>query len=610
MTTVGFDFGTTNSLMSVVVTADGRERVVDVLADDGLPYPSVVRYEGEETLVGRQARELLDDQSVGVHGNVVRSPKFLLGRRAVEVGGIERDPIDIVADVVRFVRQESLHSGHRAALGGAERAVVTIPVTMNGPRRADLREAAGRAGITVEQFVHEPLAALYGYLREQDDTAVMLRELRGRYVLVVDWGGGTIDLTLCRIDEHQIVQLRNGGTDEIGGDRFDRAILDEVVARTMLRDGLGANDEPPSAARPGLLSRVERAKIALSDRDEATLFVPRAFPTSGKSLNYRLSRDELDLITKPLVDHGIRLVEALLDSLGVVPAEISTCLVVGGMAAMPVIRGRLYELFGPSRVVVPSNAGTLISQGAAWIAHDDQRLTLAKRVELEMARGSRMTVLRAGTPMPAAGEELHRDESLYCSDPTNGTAKLPIVQPVAVTDHPQASDPRSTVGVLSVGVDRMAPPLVERLTIDLVIDDDLVLTATASSHGTLQSGADRTAESFHDLEFGIGFPGLGEATAWDVNDSGRDRRRHGKGLILNANVVARRDQAAVPGDVLYRHRRGAFARLAFPENRATERQLLEHLYYQPCAVCRRPWGDPECLCAHGTRKVAAPKQTG
>lgn len=609
MTTVGFDFGTTNSLVSVVVTADGTDRVVDVVADDGLPYPSVVRYEGEEMLVGRQARELLDDQSVGVHGNVVRSPKFLLGRRAVEVGGIERDPIDIVADVVRFVRQEALHSSHRGALDGAERAVVTIPVTMNGPRRAALREAFGRAGVTVEQFVHEPLAALYGYLREQDNPAATLRELRGRYVLVVDWGGGTLDLTLCRVDEHQIVQLRNGGTDEIGGDRFDRAILDEVVARTMLRDELGADDEPPPAARPSLLSRVEHAKIALSERDEVSIFAPRIFPASAKSLHYRLSREELDLITKPLVDHGVRLVESLLESVGVVPAEIPLCLVVGGMAAMPVIRGRLYELFGPTRVVVPSSAGTLISRGSAWIAHDGQRLTLAKRVELEMARGSRMTILRAGTPMPTAGEEFHRDESLYCSDPTNGTAKLPIVQTVALTDHPQASDPRSTLGVLSVGVDRTAPPFVERLTIDVIVDDDLVLTAMASSHGTPQSNADRAVERFHDLEFGIGFPGLGEATAQDAPESGRNLRC-AKGLVLNTNVIDRRDQSAIPGDVLYRHRRGAFDRLAFPEDRATEEQLTEHLYYEPCAVCRRPWGDPECRCARGvaSRSGATPRR--
>ena len=106
---------------------------------------------------------------------------------------------------------------------------------MNGPRRYALREAFGQAEISVAQFVHEPLAALYGYLRGSSDSASLIRGLMRRYVLVVDWGGGTLDLTLCRLEPGRILQLRNGGTHHVGGDKFDQVIRDEVVARSRSR---------------------------------------------------------------------------------------------------------------------------------------------------------------------------------------------------------------------------------------------------------------------------------------------------------------------------------------------------------------------------------------
>ena len=151
---VGFDFGTTNSLISVVV----GDRVVNILDEEGLPIPSVVRYEGEKITVGRDAKQALDSAGLGVHGNTVRSPKFMLGEQSVYVGGVERNPIDIVRDVVRFAKKEALQSPHARHLDGVANAVVTIPVTMNGARRATLRDAFRLADIGIVQFVHEPLA--------------------------------------------------------------------------------------------------------------------------------------------------------------------------------------------------------------------------------------------------------------------------------------------------------------------------------------------------------------------------------------------------------------------------------------------------------------------
>lgn len=596
--TVGFDFGTTNSLVSVVV----GDRVVDVMDSDGRPHPSVVRYEGEAVIVGREARDELEAVGIGVHGNTVRSPKFLLGNEVEVVGGVERNPIDIVADVIKHVKTESLRSRQAERLDGLRDAVVTIPVTMNGPRRRALREAYLAADISVVQFVHEPLAAIYGYIRGAEDPDEMLRRLARRNVLVVDWGGGTLDLTLCRVEPNRILQLRNGGTSQVGGDEFDDVIYKEVVNRFAHEHGIEGGDTGLPEARLRLRQDAEENKIALSERANVSFYRPGYFHRSGTTLKYSLSRSEMEEITRPLVDAGAAEIHSLLESVGLAAAQVSQVVVVGGMAAMPAIRSRLHEIFGPERVVIPANSATLVSQGAAWIAHDTQRLVLAKPVELELARGNYLPLARAGQVMPTAGKVWRNRVHLYCADPTDGSAKFPFVSPTELLDYPQASSRRTTLGKVSIAVDPKARPLTERLELNIVVDENLVLIVEARS---AQANDHRRAE-YYDLEFGLGLGESGrlEALPDDVAPEG-ETAQHGSqaepqaaGIALRANLVDdERLQAAIPGDVLYLHNRAAFSPPPMPGPLATDEQKREHLYYKPCAGCQRPWGHPDCRCS-------------
>ena len=147
-TSIGFDFGTTNSLVSVI----SGDRVVNVVDESGRPYPSVVRYEGEEVIVGQEARQALEEVGIGVHGNTIRSPKFLLGQEAVSVGGVERSPVNIVAAVIRHVRAESLRSGQRQRLGNLDQG------GRDHPRHHE-RAAAGRParGVRAGRHVGHPV---------------------------------------------------------------------------------------------------------------------------------------------------------------------------------------------------------------------------------------------------------------------------------------------------------------------------------------------------------------------------------------------------------------------------------------------------------------------
>src|SRR5262245_20222129 len=176
----GLDFGTTNSLLSSI----GRDGTPIHLTDEkDRPHPSVVWYRGGEVIVGRKARENLDAGAEAITGSFVRSPKRLLDADApVHVGGRDLDPRDIVAEVLRFLRREAM-TEHALKLK-PNRAVMTIPVRLDGAGRRRLREAARKADIGIVQFVHEPLAALYAYLRSQADYRRRLAELDGCRILV------------------------------------------------------------------------------------------------------------------------------------------------------------------------------------------------------------------------------------------------------------------------------------------------------------------------------------------------------------------------------------------------------------------------------------------
>ena len=161
---------------------------------------------------------MLDSNAIGVAGEFIRSPKSMLGKgQPFYVGGRVVRPIDATGDVFKHLRKHAESKG----LAGLrfDRAVVTIPVDIRGSARRELREAARIAGIAIEQFVHEPFAALYGYARRSGDPAEVLARLQGRHALVFDWGGGTLDLTLCERVGDILVQVQNVGNSQIGGDR-------------------------------------------------------------------------------------------------------------------------------------------------------------------------------------------------------------------------------------------------------------------------------------------------------------------------------------------------------------------------------------------------------
>ena len=316
-TIVGIDLGTTNSLVGAVI--EGNVRLFADSAGNEL-LPSVVGVgAGGEVLVGRTAknRRILDPE-----GTVV-SVKRLMGSDARRrVGTRELSPAQISALILgALVDRAGQQLGHRP-----QRAVITVPAYFDDAQRQATRDAGELAGLHVERLVNEPTAAAMTY-----------RTGAEQLVLVFDLGGGTFDVSILERDEDLLEVKTSRGDTKLGGDDIDHALTDLVLER------LGGKRRPVEAdprAMTRLVEAVERAKIALSERDEVRLFDPflAGEGEAATHLDLPLTRADVDRVARPFVERALKHVDAALRDARVRPADLDRVLLVGGASKMPIVR--------------------------------------------------------------------------------------------------------------------------------------------------------------------------------------------------------------------------------------------------------------------------------
>jgi molecular chaperone DnaK (HSP70) len=587
---IGIDFGTTNSLISVVT----RESKISSFDDTGRPHPSVVRYEGDQVICGRRARDKLEHLGIGVLGNTVRGPKKLLGKEHVNVDGRVMTPVGVIADYINHLIEHARASDEEQ-VADLTRAVVTIPVALDGRGRQDLREALLQAGVHVDTFVHEPLAALYGYFKDLDNTHDALSFYEDRMILVFDWGGGTLDLTLCKVVNGALVQILNRGNNSVGGDYLDDAILSYVTDQHAAKFGWTAEEK--LSVNPGmrakLLTQCERAKITLSTREKTHIFLPDYYQGESAEeteIDIWLTRYELEKVCTRLINQGINEIDALLapDKADVDPQTLSLCLATGGLVNMPLIKSKLTEIFGVSALHISEKGDRIISEGAAWIAHDNLQLALAKPFELVEARNSLLTIIHEGTRLPLRGESIQKRQSMYCSDPRDGKAIFTFKRPQMVQKS-AAADPRTTYGSLVVEVNPAFPPLGERIELTVTIDDNLILHTRAISNDQ----KDTVETQFYDLEFSL-VVNEQPANTTEQKKNRVNLRIDTKGpkqLVVQANVTNDCERwDTVPGELLKTYNdQHIYLRKQF-----TPLQKEEDVRYQPCSNCGAQWSEKCC----------------
>jgi len=506
----GLDFGTTNSLPALVV--NGQMVVFTDRTDR--PHPSVVWYRGSDVVVGRTAREHINSLSAGGAPGFVRSPKMRLRRDGpVHIDGRVLEPEDIVSEVLRHIREETRRRHIREETRSLydrhiDSAVMTVPVDFAGPQRRALRRAARKAGIGVTRFVHEPAAALYAYIRNKGDFRLELERLENRTILVFDWGGGTLDLTVCRILGGVAMQVASHGNSDIGGDRFDERLCNlirEKHARKHNIEDILAREQPGVGAT--LLNQSELAKIALSDREAFPAFIKDYIRGSSDEcdLMVEITRVELETLSRDLVTRGLEAIDQVLEQARLDRHDIELCLATGGMVNMPAVRSGLVERFG-SRAPKISNQDRLIAEGAAWIAYDDLDIRLSKPLEVLVAggpgRGSWLPVIDTDFRLPIENQTAAAENRrFYCTDPRDGKAVFEFGKPKKV-GAVQPEDERETLEVLALPVDPSARPFLERLECTVQIDHDYIAEVTIESNGAGKS----VSKEIHSLDFGLVLP--------------------------------------------------------------------------------------------------------
>ena len=503
--TFGIDFGTTNSSISIVaMDHETGKPAPHSLLNRGKPHPSVVWYHGTDPVVGQRAKERMSDIGLGVFGDIVRSPKMFLGSPAgINVGGVVRKASDIVADILRFLREDAVKTSFRG--NPFKSAVITIPVNMRGQARAELRVAALKAGMEIHQFIHEPLAALYAYFRRSEDFRRTISSLEKRIFLVFDWGGGTLDLTLCQMRNGVLMQIANTGDSDVGGDAFDLRLLRLAKEKHSQKYPKADWTLMQPTAESRLIQACEDAKIRLSEHDGATLDLTDILAVSGPEkdmLNVKLERTEFENVAHDLVVRGLKKIEQLLERAGLSSGSIDFCLATGGMISMPAIQDGLRGVFGMSRLRIAENAACIISEGAAWIAHDRVCLKTAKPVEILHADNSFVEIVPSGAQLPFAGETINKRMDMYCVDPSDGFAKFLFARPKFPGLEAQG-DERIPYAHISLPVDTVARPLFERLKLNILIDEDLIAKVEAFS----EMSGERREIAIHDLEFGLNVGG-------------------------------------------------------------------------------------------------------
>src|SRR5437764_2851130 len=367
--TIGIDLGTTNSCMAVL---EGGEPTVIENAEGGRTTPSVVAFaQSGERLVGTVAKR----QAVTNPQNTVFSIKRFMGRKEAEVreeesivpykvvagpngdarvdaGGQEFSPPEISAMILGKLKADA-----EAYLGDTvDSAVITVPAYFNDDQRQATKDAGKIAGLDVKRIINEPTAASLAYGLDKEET--------DQTILVFDLGGGTFDVSVLEIGDGVFEVKATSGDNHLGGDNFDKAIVDWLVKEFKASQGIDLSQDKMALQR--LYEAAEKAKVELSSTQETQINLPfvTADASGPKHLDQRLTRSKLNELTADLLDRTVGPTKQAMKDAGVTGDNIDHIVLVGGMTRMPAVQEKVKELTGkdPHKGVNPDE---VVAVGAA-----------------------------------------------------------------------------------------------------------------------------------------------------------------------------------------------------------------------------------------------------
>src|SRR3954449_7119575 len=369
---IGIDLGTTNSCVAVM--EGGKPKVVEN-AEGARTTPSIVAFTKDgERLVGQPAKR----QAVTNPENTVFAVKRLIGRRFddpvtkkdtelvpykitrgpngdawVNAGSKDYSPSQISAFILQKMKETA-----EAYLGETvTQAVITVPAYFNDAQRQATKDAGQIAGLEVLRIINEPTAAALAYGLDK----------RGRdeVIAVYDLGGGTFDISVLRVGEGVIEVLATNGDTFLGGDDFDRAVMDWLLAEFKKDQGIDLSGDRIALQR--LREAAEKAKIELSSTQSTEINLPfiSANASGPIHLQITLTRSKLEQLTESLVQRTREPVDKALEDAKVPAPDIDEVVLVGGQTRMPAVQDLVKKLFNGKEPHKGVNPDEVVAAGAA-----------------------------------------------------------------------------------------------------------------------------------------------------------------------------------------------------------------------------------------------------
>ncbi|MCC2825565.1 molecular chaperone DnaK [Faecalicatena orotica] len=334
---IGIDLGTTNSCVAVM---EGGKPVVVANTEGARTTPSVVAFtKTGERLVGEPAKR----QAVTNSEKTISSIKREMGTNyKVDIDGKQYTPQEISAMILQKLKADAEnYLGEKVT-----EAVITVPAYFNDAQRQATKDAGKIAGLDVKRIINEPTAAALAYGLDNE---------KEQKIMVYDLGGGTFDVSIIEIGDGVIEVLATAGDNRLGGDDFDKKIVDYMLAEFKRTEGVDLSGDKMAMQR--LKEAAEKAKKELSSATTTNINLPFITATAEgpKHFDMNLTRAKFDELTHDLVERTTGPVQAALKDAGITASELGKVLLVGGSTRIPAVQDKVKQLTGhePSKSLNP-----------------------------------------------------------------------------------------------------------------------------------------------------------------------------------------------------------------------------------------------------------------